>query len=59
MKSFNVNPESTPTTILKMLGWTDEDLDNKDSKKELENNRVYKLVDTCSAAVSYTHLRAN
>ena len=48
-KSFNVNPESTPTTILKMLGWTDEDLDNKDSKKELENNRVYKLVDTCSA----------
>ena len=48
-KSFNVNPESTPTTILKMLGWTAEDLDNKDSKKELENNRVYKLVDTCSA----------
>ena len=48
-KSFNVNPESTPTTILKMLGWIDEDLDNKDSKKELENNRVYKLVDTCSA----------
>jgi len=48
-KSFNVNPESTPTSILKMLGWTDEDLDNKDSKKELENNRVYKLVDTCSA----------
>ena len=48
-KSFNVNPESTPITILKMLGWTDEDLDNKDSKKELENNRVYKLVDTCSA----------
>ena len=48
-KSFNVNPESTPTTKLKMLGWTDEDLDNKDSKKELENNRVYKLVDTCSA----------
>ena len=48
-KSFNVNPESTPTTILKMLGWTDEDLDSKDSKKELENNRVYKLVDTCSA----------
>ena len=48
-KSFNVNPESTPSTILKMLGWTDEDLDNKDSKKELENNRVYKLVDTCSA----------
>ena len=32
-----------------MLGWTDEDLDSKDSKKELENNRVYKLVDTCSA----------
>ena len=48
-KSFNVNPESTPTTILKMLGWTDEDLDNNDSKKELESNRVYKLVDTCSA----------
>ena len=48
-KSFNVNPESTPSSILKMLGWTDEDLDNKESKKELENNRVYKLVDTCSA----------
>ena len=48
-KSFNVNPESTPSSILKMLGWTDEDLDNKESKIELENNRVYKLVDTCSA----------
>ena len=48
-KSFNVNPESTPSSILRMLGWTDEDLDNKESKKELENNRVYKLVDTCSA----------
>ncbi len=48
-KSFNVNPESTPSSILKMFGWTDEDLDNKESKKELENNRVYKLVDTCSA----------
>ena len=35
--------------ILKMLGWTEEDLDNKESKNELENNRVYKLVDTCSA----------
>ena len=48
-KSFSVNPESTPSMILKMFGWTDEDLDNKDSKKDLENNRVYKLVDTCSA----------
>ena len=48
-KSFNVNPENTPSTVLKMLGWTEEDLDNKESKKELEKNRVYKLVDTCSA----------
>ena len=32
-----------------MLGWTDEDLDNKDAKKELDKSRVYKLVDTCSA----------
>ena len=48
-KSFNVNPENTPSTVLKMLGWTEEDLDNKESKNELEKNRVYKLVDTCSA----------
>ena len=48
-KSFNVTPESTPTSILKMLGWTDEDLDSKDKKNSLKDNRVYKLVDTCSA----------
>ena len=48
-KSFNVNPESTPVSILKMLGWTDEDLDSKEIKDELENKRAYKLVDTCSA----------
>ena len=48
-KSFNVNPENTPSSVLKMLGWTEEDLDNKESKNELESNRVYKLVDTCSA----------
>ena len=32
-KSFSANPDETPTSILKMLGWTDEDLDNKDAKK--------------------------
>ena len=48
-KSFNVNPESTPVSILKMLGWTDEDVDSKEIKDELENKRAYKLVDTCSA----------
>ena len=48
-KSFNVNPESTPVSILKMLGWTDEDLDSKEIKDDLENKRAYKLVDTCSA----------
>ncbi|MDA9862621.1 carbamoyl-phosphate synthase large subunit [Acidimicrobiia bacterium] len=48
-KSFNVNQETTPTTILKMLGWTEDDIDNKDIKDELSKNRVYKLVDTCSA----------
>ena len=48
-KSFNVTPETTPTSILKMLGWTDEDLDSKDKKNSLKDNRVYKLVDTCSA----------
>ena len=32
-----------------MLGWTDEDLDSKDKKNSLKDNRVYKLVDTCSA----------
>ena len=48
-KSFSANPDETPTSILKMLGWTDEDLDNKDAKKELNKSRVYKLVDTCSA----------
>ena len=48
-KSFSANPDETPTSILKMLGWTDEDLDNKDAKKELDKSRVYKLVDTCSA----------
>jgi carbamoyl-phosphate synthase large subunit len=48
-KSFNVNPESTPVTILKMLGWTDEDVDSKEIKDDLENKRAYKLVDTCSA----------
>ena len=48
-KSFNVDPINTPSSVLKMLGWTEEDLDNKESKNELENNRVYKLVDTCSA----------
>jgi len=48
-KSFNVNPESTPVSILKMLGWTDEDLDSREIKDDLENKRAYKLVDTCSA----------
>ncbi|MDA8653150.1 carbamoyl-phosphate synthase large subunit [Candidatus Actinomarina sp.] len=48
-KSFNVNQETTPTTILKMLGWTEDDIDIKDIKDELSKNRVYKLVDTCSA----------
>ena len=48
-KSFNVTPESTPISILKMLGWTNEDLDSLEIKEELEKNRVYKLVDTCSA----------
>ena len=48
-KSFNVTPESTPSSILKMLGWTNEDLDSLENKEELEKNRVYKLVDTCSA----------
>lgn len=32
-----------------MLGWTNEDLDSLEIKEELEKNRVYKLVDTCSA----------
>ena len=32
-----------------MLGWTDEDLDSKEIKDDLENKRAYKLVDTCSA----------
>ena len=48
-KSFNVSSENTPSSVLKMLGWTEEDLDNKETKKALESNRVYKLVDTCSA----------
>ena len=48
-KSFNVTPETTPSSILKMLGWTNEDLDSLEIKEELEKNRVYKLVDTCSA----------
>ena len=48
-KSFNVTPDSTPVSILKMLGWTDEDLDSKEIKNSLEENRAYKLVDTCSA----------
>ena len=48
-KSFNVNPDSTPVSILKMLGWTDEDVDSKEIKDDLENKRAYKLVDTCSA----------
>ena len=48
-KSFNVTPDSTPVSILKMLGWTDEDLDSKEIKDSLEKNRAYKLVDTCSA----------
>ena len=48
-KSFNVTPDSTPVSILKMLGWTDEDLDSKEIKNSLEKNRAYKLVDTCSA----------
>ena len=48
-KSFNVTPESTPSSILKMLGWTNDDLDSLEIKEELEKNRVYKLVDTCSA----------
>ena len=48
-KSFNVNPESTPVSILKMLGWTDEDVDSKEIKDDLENKRAYKPVDTCSA----------
>ncbi len=51
-KSFNVNQETTPTTILKMLGWTEDDVDIKDIKDELSKNRVYKLVDTCSAEFS-------
>ena len=51
-KSFNVNQETTPTTILKMLGWTEDDIDIKDIKDELSKNRVYKLVDTCSAEFS-------
>ncbi len=51
-KSFNVNQEATPTTILKMLGWTEDDIDIKDIKDELSKNRVYKLVDTCSAEFS-------
>ena len=48
-KSFNVTPDSTPVSILKMLGWTDEDLDSKEIKNNLKENRAYKLVDTCSA----------
>ena len=51
-KSFNVNQETTPTTILKMLGWTEDDIDIKEIKDELSKNRVYKLVDTCSAEFS-------
>ena len=51
-KSFNVNQETTPTTILKMLGLTEDDIDIKDIKDELSKNRVYKLVDTCSAEFS-------
>jgi len=51
-KSFNVNQETTPTTILKMLGWTEDDIYIKDIKDELSKNRVYKLVDTCSAEFS-------
>jgi carbamoyl-phosphate synthase large subunit len=51
-KSFNVNQETTPTRILKMLGWTEDDIDIKDIKDELSKNRVYKLVDTCSAEFS-------
>ena len=51
-KSFNVNQETTPSTILKMLGWTEDDIDIKDIKDELSKNRVYKLVDTCSAEFS-------
>ena len=42
-KSFNVNPENTPSSVLKMLGWTEEDLDKKESKNELENNLDYEL----------------
>ena len=51
-KSFNVNQETTPATILKMLGWTEDDVDFKDIKDELSKKRVYKLVDTCSAEFS-------
>jgi len=51
-KSFNVNQETTPTTILRMLGWTEDDVETKDIKNELAEKRVYKLVDTCSAEFS-------
>ncbi len=53
-KSFNVNQETTPTTILKMLGWTEDDIDIKNIKDELSEKRVYKLVDTCSAEFAST-----
>ncbi len=37
-KSFNVNQETTPTTILKMLGWTEDDIDIKDIKEKIPIN---------------------
>ena len=45
-KSVLVPRPETEMLVEKLL---EQDLDNKDSKKELESNRVYKLVDTCSA----------
>ncbi len=45
-KSFLADLETTPLEILKKLGWTVEDVGNKNS---FDACNVYKLVDTCSA----------
>ena len=47
-KTFEVNENSTPVSILKMNGWADNDIEDLNKKEEFRKRRVYKLVDTCS-----------
>ena len=48
-RSFSVELNDTPPSILKSLGWVEDDVETQKLKDDLSLQRVYKLVDTCSS----------